>query len=217
MKQVLLVDDHPVFLAGLAHLINADSGFTVCGMAGAVNEACALVESKRPDLIVTDLNLPGRNGLELIKDLGLSHPEIPVIVLSMHDETIYAERVLRAGGRGYLMKDAPPERMMEAVRIVAEGGIFTSQAVAQHLLQALTPRSAATPAFPLQRLTDREMEVLELIGQAKSNSEIASQLHISIRTLDVHRSHLRKKLNLKDGNKLTRYAISMAGMGTLSR
>lgn len=122
MNRILLVDDHPLLREGLGRLIDADSGLSVCAMAGSVQEALSMVESTEPDLVITDLTLPGRNGLELIKDLLATHPQLPVIVLSMHDELIYAERVLRAGGRGYVMKDSPPERLLEAIYMVLGGG-----------------------------------------------------------------------------------------------
>jgi DNA-binding NarL/FixJ family response regulator len=214
MKKILLVDDHPLLREGLARLIGAQVGFTVCGMAATVQEALALVDSEHPDLIITDLILPGRNGLELIKDLGATHPHLPVIVLSMHDELMYAERVLRAGGRGYVMKDTPPERLVQAINVVLAGGVFASQALADHFLQTLVPaRCSPKPSFPLERLTDRELEVFELIGQAKGNQEIATQLHISPRTLDAHRAHIREKLGLADGNELIRYAIRWVEVG----
>lgn len=214
--RILLVDDHPLLLEGLARLLTAEPGLGVCGMAGTVQEALAQVESLKPDLVVTDLTLPGRNGLELIKDLGAIHPEIPVIVLSMHDEMIYAERVLRAGGRGYVMKDAPPQVLLEAIRAVLGGGVFASQIVTTHLLKTLANhKSASHPGSPMECLTDREMEVFELIGHAKSNHEIASQLGISPRTLDAHRAHIREKLGLADGNELTRHAIRWVEVGAI--
>jgi DNA-binding NarL/FixJ family response regulator len=212
--KILLVDDHPLLLEGLARLISAEAGLGVCGMAGSVRDALALVESLKPDLVITDLTLPGRNGLEFIKDLAATHPEIPVIVLSMHDEMIYAERVLRAGGRGYVMKDTTPARLLEAIRIVLGGGVFASQTVTNHLLKALSNHKAASrPGFPMERLTDREMEVFELIGHAKSNHEISTQLGISPRTLDAHRAHIREKLGLTDSNELTRHAIRWIEVG----
>ena len=179
-----------------------------------VRDALLLVETSKPDLIITDLTLPGRNGLELIKDLGATHPEIPIIVFSMHDELIYAERSLRAGGKGYVMKDTPPERLLEAVRVVLAGGVFASQGLTNHLLTALaTGKGASKARCPLERLTDREMEVFELIGGAKSNHEIAEDLGISPRTLDAHRAHIREKLGLSDGVSLTRHAIRWVELG----
>jgi DNA-binding NarL/FixJ family response regulator len=215
-RGILLVDDHPLLLEGLARLINAEAGLRVCAMAGDVQQALKMVETSKPDLIVTDLTLPGRNGLELIKDLAATHPEIPIIVLSMHDEMIYAERVLRAGGRGYVMKDTPPESLLDAIRAVLDGGVFASRAVTTRLLRSLSGAKAnAKPGFPLECLTDREMEVFELIGQAKSNPEIATRLGISPRTVDAHRSHIREKLGLADGGELTRHAIRWIEVGTL--
>jgi len=215
-RGILLVDDHPLLLEGLGRLINAETGLRVCGMAGNVQQALKMVESAKPDLIVTDLTLPGRNGLELIKDLAATHPGIPIIVLSMHDEMIYAERVLRAGGRGYVMKDTPPESLLEAIRTVLDGGVSASRAVTNRLLRSLSGGKAnAKPGFPLECLTDREMEVFELIGHAKSNPEIATRLGISPRTVDAHRSHIREKLGLADGGELTRHAIRWIEVGTL--
>lgn len=216
MNRILLVDDHPLLREGLGRLIDADSGLSVCAMAGSVQEALSMVESTEPDLVITDLTLPGRNGLELIKDLLATHPQLPVIVLSMHDELIYAERVLRAGGRGYVMKDSPPERLLEAIYMVLGGGVFASRSVTNHFLRALSSvKGPPAPGFPLERLTDREMEVFELIGQAKSNQDIASRLGISPRTLDAHRAHIREKLGLGDSNELTRYAIRWVEVGVI--
>jgi DNA-binding NarL/FixJ family response regulator len=185
-------------------------------MAGSVQEALAAVEAEKPDIIVTDLTLPGRNGLELIKDLGAIHPEIPVIVFSMHDESVYAERVLCAGGRGYVMKDAAPDCFLEAIRTVAAGGISVSQSVTHLFLNALSAGKHSIQAGgSLKRLTDREMEVFELIGQAKSNHVIADRLGISPRTLDAHRAHIREKLGLADSNELTRHAIRWVEVGLM--
>ncbi|MDP3850351.1 MAG: response regulator transcription factor [Luteolibacter sp.] len=216
ISKILLVDDHPLLREGLGRLITAETGLSICGMAGSVQEALAHMDSDLPDLIITDLTLPGRNGLELIKDLGATHPEIPIIVLSMHDEMVYAERVLRAGGRGYVMKDTPPDRLLEAIRVVLAGGIFASQTVTDHLLRTLSSgKNPTKPGYPLECLTDREMEVFELIGHAKSNHEIASQLGISPRTLDAHRAHIREKLGLADSNELTRHAIRWVEVGLI--
>lgn len=217
-SRILLVDDHPLLNEGLKMVIASEPGLHICGMAGNVQDALALVESEKPDLVITDLTMPGRSGLELIKDLNATHPELPILVLSLHDEMLYAERVLRAGGRGYISKNSPTESIIQAIRCVLEGGVYTSPAVTSHFLQALLPgRSPTKQSFPLERLTDREMEVFELIGQAKSNHEISTQLGISPRTVDVHRAHIREKLNLEDGNALTRHAIRWIEAGTLER
>lgn len=215
-SKILLVDDHPLMNEGLRQVIACEPGLAICGVAGTVQEALALVESSKPDLLITDLSLPGRNGLELIKDLGAIHPELPILVLSLHDELLYAERVLRAGGRGYVMKNAPAAQLIEAIHCVLGGNVFSSPNVTRHLLQALVPgKNHAKQNFPLESLTDREMEVFELIGKAQSSQAIATQLGISPRTVDVHRAHIREKLGLEDGNALTRHAIRWVEVGML--
>lgn len=216
-RKILLVDDHPLLLAGLRILIESNSEFRICGTAGNTKDALALVGSLQPDLVITDLSLPGRNGLELIKDLAALYPGLPVIVLSMHDEMAYAERVLRGRGRGYVMKDSPPESLLEAIRVVLNGGVFASQQVTNNLLRSFAGgKPNAGKCFPLECLTDREMEVFELIGHAKSNQEIASLLGISPRTLDAHRAHIREKLGFTEGNELTRHAIRWIEVGSLA-
>lgn len=217
MKRVILVDDHPILREGLSRLISAEAGLDVCGVAGSVQEALALVESEKPDLVITDLTLPGRNGLELIKDLGSLHPTLPVLVLSMHDEMAYAERVLRAGGRGFVMKDTSPSELLDAIATVLGDGVFVSKNVNNHLLQAISNGKRQPQAsFPMERLTDREMEIFELIGQVKGNHEIASLLGISPRTVDAHRSHIREKLGIADSSELTRQAIRWIEVGMIS-
>lgn len=216
VHKILLVDDHPLMNKGLRYLLSSQPELNICGMAGSVQEALALVESEKPDLVITDLTLPGRNGLELIKDLSTTHPTLPIIVLSMHDELLYAERVLRAGGRGYVTKDAPPEHIIQAIHCVLGGGVFASPAVTNQFLQALVPgKSPAKLNFQLTRLTDREIEVFELIGLAKSTQDIACQLGISPRTVDVHRAHIRDKLGLEDAGAVTRHAIRWVEAGMI--
>lgn len=217
--KILLVDDHPLMREGLSQWISAEPGLEVAGMVGSVQAAIAFVEARSPDLVITDLSLPGRNGLELIKDLGASHPELPVIALSMHDELLYAERVLRAGGRGYLMKNSSPECIISAIRTVLAGNVFASPAVTGHFLEVLSSGKGKTKnaTSPLEILTDREIEVFELIGRAKGNQEIASLLGISVRTLDAHRAHIREKLGLAGSKELTCHAIRWVEAGMIQR
>lgn len=207
MSKILIVDDHPVVRGGLKSIIDGRNDFTVCATAGSVQEALVAVEASTPDLVLTDLGLPGRNGIELIKDLRTLHPELPVLVMSMHDELIYAERVLRAGGRGYVAKEAPAEVLLHAIRKVLEGGVFVSELVATHFLHGLSGNSGLKSSFPIQRLTDRELEVFEHVGRGKSTHDIGSLLGISPRTVDAHRTHIREKLGLADGNELIRFAV----------
>ena len=215
-SRILLVDDHPLLNEGLRQVIASEPGLSVCGVASNVQEAIALVESTNPDLVITDLTMPGRGGLELIKDLGATHPGLPILVLSLHDELLYAERVLRAGGRGYVSKSAPTENLIEAIHCVLEGGVSVSPAVTKHFLQTFLPgKPKSNVSFPLERLTDREMEVFELIGHTKGNHEIACQLGISQRTVDVHRANIREKLGLENGGALTRHAIRWVELGVI--
>lgn len=207
MSKILIVDDHPVVRGGLKSIIDGRDDLSVCATAGSVQEALALVDSTAPDLVLTDLGLPGRNGIELIKDLRTLHPELPVLVMSMHDELIYAERVLRAGGRGYVAKESPAEILLEAIRKVLAGGVFVSDLVTNHFLHGLSGNSGQRTSFPIQRLTDRELEVFEHVGRGKSTHDIADQLGISPRTVDAHRTHIREKLGLCDGNELIRFAV----------
>jgi len=217
VKRILVVDDHPLLREGLERVIIADPEFAVCGAAGSVQEALQLIDEAEPDLVLTDLTLPGRNGLELIKDLRATHPDLPVLVLSMHDEMIYAERALMAGARGYVMKEAAADHLLDAIRTVLAGGVFASKAVTSHFLNSFSGNSRqAKPTFPLKRLTDREMEVFELIGAGKGNPEIGQQLGISPRTVDAHRAHIREKLGLATGGELVRYAIRWAEAGSPS-
>lgn len=215
-KRIIIADDHPVVREGFEHIISVQENLEVCGKAASVREALALVEKLKPDLVVADLTFPERSGLELIKDLKSLHPEIPVLVMSMHDEMIYAERVLRAGGRGYLMKDSAADFLVEAIWKVLNGDAFTSQAVIGHLLRAIAGEpDQQIGSFPLKRLTDRELEVFEQIGNGKSTQEIAERLQLSPRTVDTRKSHIRKKLGLADTAVLNRYAVRWVESGAL--
>ena len=205
-KQIFIVDDHAVVRHGLSSLINDQPDMEVCGMAGSASEALDLVEKSPPDLVVSDLTLPDRNGLELIKDLKALAPDLPILMMSMHDELLYAERVLKAGGRGYLMKEQS-ENVVPAIRQILRGEPYVSAAVTTHFLEAIAGGDTQHYSFPLKRLTDRELEVFELIGQGKATDEISTQLNISPRTVDAHRTHIREKLGLADSNAVLRYAV----------
>lgn len=208
MKRILLIDDHPIMRHGLAQLIRAESDMEVCAEAGSASEGLSMIESKKPDLVIVDLTLPDKHGLELIKDIQVMHPTTLILVLSMHDEALYAERVLRAGARGYVMKETAADNLIKASRRVLDGGIYLSDKMAGVMLELVTGhRNKQAPASPLERLTDRELEVLQLIGQGKGTRNIADLLHVSVRTIDAHRAHIKDKLQLPDGNALVRYAV----------
>lgn len=203
--RVVIVDDHPIMRMGLSQLLNSSGQVEVCGEAGSVREALALIESVAPvDLVVIDISLPDRSGLELIRDLKIVDARIRSLVVSSHDEKVYAERVLRAGGRGYIMKDRAPEQLIVAVEQVLAGGIFLSPAMTARMMEALSGASSATP---ISGLTDRELEVFRAIGEGKSSREIAGTLGVSIRTIDAHRTHIKEKLGLRDAAELSFEAI----------
>lgn len=210
-KRVVIVDDHPVFREGLATIVGQISGLQVCGTANEAVSAFDAVVKLDPDLLLMDLNLPGKSGLELLQDVHALKPDLPVLVISMHDENLYAERVLRAGGRGYIMKQEGPDKMKEAILKVLNGHVYASERTAASILDALSrPRSASSTSV-LSKLTDRELEILRMIGHGKEGRIIADELHISLKTVDTHRGHLKEKLGLKNGTELIHYAVRWVG------
>lgn len=206
-KRLLLVDDHPIMRHGLAQLVRAETDLDICGEAGSAAEGLAAVAKLKPDLVVADLTLPDKHGLEFIKDLQAMHPGTLVLVLSMHDESLYAERILRAGARGYVMKETAADTLIHAARRVLEGGIYLSDRMSGQMLELMAGQRNHASVSPLERLTDRELEVLQLIGQGRATRHIAEHLHISARTVDAHRAHIKDKLQLEDGPALVRYAV----------
>ena len=205
-KTILLVDDHPMMRAGLEQLINRQPDLKVCGEAGTPAEAFIQL-SKKPDLVLTDLTLPGRGGMEFIKDISALDPDLSILVVSMHDEVVYAERCLRAGARGYIMKESGSENLLIAIRRVLEGQTYVSPAMSDRILRNISTKRPRGSDSPIQALSDREFEVFQMIGQGKSTREIADQLHLSSKTVDVHRGHIREKLGLKDATALVRHAV----------
>jgi len=203
----MLVDDHPMTRAGLAQLINKQPDLQVLGEAGDAAEALRALSKFKPDLILTDITMPGHNGLEFIKDVLALHKPLPILVISMHDELIYAERVLRAGARGYVMKEVGGEKLLAAIRRVLSGQVYLSERMSALLLDSLTGHRPRGSSSPIEKLTDREFEVFQMIGQGKSTRDIAAQLHLSPKTVDVHRGHIKEKLDLKDATSLVRHAV----------
>ncbi len=206
-RRILLVDDHPFMRAGLAQLIDRQADMMVCGEAGDPVAAFHALERTKPDLVLTDLTMPGRSGLEFIKDLRAAEPELAILVISMHDEVVYAERALRAGARGYIMKEAGGENLLAALRHVLRGQVYVSLRMSARILEGLAGARPRGSSSPIEKLTDREFEIFQLIGQGKSTRDIAAQLHLSPKTVDVHRSHLKEKLDLKDATALIRHAV----------
>lgn len=206
-KQILIVDDHPMMREGLAALIQAQSDLAVCGQAADAREAFRAVESLSPDLVLMDISLPGKSGLEAIKDILALRPGLTILVISMHDEALYAERVLRAGARGYIMKQEGGKRIMEAIRTVLENKVFVSEKMSARILQAFTGRRTEAAASEVESLTDREFEVFQLIGRGRSTKEIGDQLHISVKTVEVHRVNIKTKLKVATSSELVHYAV----------
>ena len=207
-RRVLIVDDHPIFRAGLTGLVNLEGELTVCGEANDAAQAMQAVEKLHPDLVLLDMSLPGKGGLELLKDIRAIAPQTPVLIISMHDETLYAERVIKAGGRGYIMKQEGPEKIVQAVRKVLSGGISVSERIAAQILDAMSGGKSGKSgtSSSVSTLTDREFEVYRLLGQGKEPHEIARTLHLSIKTVDTHRAHIRQKLGLRNATELIHHA-----------
>ena len=206
-NRILLLDDHAVLREGLLAQINRQPDLIVCGEAADLRQALAAVQKLNPDLVLADINLPGRNGLEFIRDLRPLCPHLPVLVLSMHEESVFAERVLRAGGRGYVSKQAGGKELIEAIRCVLRGQIYLSQNASTRLLDSLSGPRPATTVSPIEQLSDRELEVFTLIGQAMETADLARALHMSVKTVEAHRANIKRKLKLRTGPELTRHAV----------
>ena len=204
---ILVVDDHPMMRQGLAALINNEPDLTVCCEAESAGQAMDAIALRKPDLVLADITLPDKSGLELIKDIQAMHPGLRVLVVSMHDESLYAERVLRAGGRGYVMKQEGGKRLMEGIRRVLAGDVYVSDKMSKRILEIFTGQRSTSTGSPVERLTDREFEVFQLIGEGKATRDIAGKLHLSVKTVEVHRLHIKEKLELTDSTSLIRYAV----------
>lgn len=205
--RVLLVDDHPIVREGLARVIDQEADLTVCATAVSAQEAVQAVATAKPDIAVVDVSLDGSHGIDLVKELRVRHPGLAVVMLSMHDETLYAERALRAGAKGYVMKREPPERLVQALRKVLAGGLSFSEAVTARLLERVSRTPTKNVPLPMERLSDRELEILERIGHGRTTRQIAEELHVSMKTVQAHREHLKEKLELPDATSLARFAV----------
>jgi DNA-binding NarL/FixJ family response regulator len=206
-KRIFIVEDHPTFREGLAQILNDAGDLTVCGTAGTVDQALPAIARTKPDLVLVDISLPGKSGLELIKRLRAVDRAVKLLVISMHDESLYAARVLRSGGDGYIMKQEDPDEIVYAIHDVLEGHIYVSEEVMESARGGGRSRRADEKARPLDHLTDSELEILELVGRGKSSGEIARKMRLSERSVTATRSQLREKLNLKTSRALFRYAV----------
>lgn len=206
-KSVLIVDDHPMMREGLIQLIGHESDLQLCGEAGDAHEALEKVNASKPDLVVTDITLPGKSGIELIKDIHAMQPGLLVLVISMHDEALYVERVLRAGARGYIMKQEGGKKILEAIRQVLGGKIYVSEKMSAKILEIFSGGRPEAAASPIEKLTDREFEIFQLIGKGLSTVQMAQHLHLSPKTVEVHRANIKSKLQIATASELLRYAV----------
>jgi DNA-binding NarL/FixJ family response regulator len=205
--RIFLVDDHPTLVGGLRYLIEKDGNATVCGEATTAREAMELIPRLMPDLVVMDITLPDKSGIELLKDLQAVCPALRVLVFSMHDEMLYAERVIRAGGKGYLVKGSDSDQFLEAVREVLGGAIYLSKRVSAHLLSRMATGPKGETAFGPAAFTDRELEIFQFLGEGFNSAQIGEKLCISPRTVDAHRNNIRNKLALPDAAAVMREAV----------
>ncbi len=206
-KTILIVDDHPMMREGLAQLIGHEKDLQICGEAGDAHEGFDKANTLKPDLVLTDITLPGKSGVEFIKDLKAAQPDARVLVISMHDEALYVERVLRAGARGYIMKQEGGRKIMEAIRHVLDGRIYVSEKMSAKILEIFSGARPEAAASPLEKLTDREFEIFQLIGKGLSTLQMAEHLHVSPKTVEVHRANIKAKLNFKTAPELLRHAV----------
>lgn len=206
-RRILIVDDHPIMREGLSQLIQLEPELEVCGQAETAAQVEGMIKQHQPDLILLDISLPDKNGLEVIKDVHALYPRLAILVLSMHDESLYAERVLRAGGRGYLMKHEGGGKLIAAIRQVLSGQVYVSAKMSARILEIFSGGKSAGAASAVEHLTDRELQVFQLIGRGLGTREIAENLHLSVKTVEVHRANMKHKLGISKSPELIRYAV----------
>jgi len=205
--RILIVDDHPIVRQGLAELINQEHDLEVCAQAADAREAMKAVKTLNPDMIIIDIALKETSGVDLIKDIKARHPRLPVLALSMHDESVYAERALRAGAKGYIMKQEATEEVIVAIRKVLSGQVYASETITEKMVSKFINGPTDASASPVDQLSDRELEVFILIGKGYGTRKIADKLYLSVKTIETYRAHLKEKLGLADSTELLRYAI----------
>jgi DNA-binding NarL/FixJ family response regulator len=206
-KRIVVVDDHPLFRKGLEQLINSNDGLAVCGEAGNAAEAMDMIRRIAPDLAIVDLSLPGANGIELIKNIRAEFPKLLILVLSMHDESLYALRSMRAGAQGYVMKQEALDSVVSAIREIFAGRPYLSPAMSATVIAKFAHGAGEASASVVDGLSDRELEILELIGKGRDVREIAKALHLSPKTVETHRAHIKEKLNLQNARQVARFAV----------
>jgi DNA-binding NarL/FixJ family response regulator len=210
-SRVVVVDDHPIVRQGLAQMIDREPDLAVCGEAEEARTAQLAIASLKPDIVIIDISLSGPSGIEILKTIRQTDPKLRVLILSMHDEMVYAERALRAGANGYIMKQEATEMVLVALRRILAGEVYVSNRVAnrmlRHLVGGAPPSWKASRMSPLDQLTDRELEVFRLIGEGYGTRQIADQLHLSVKTVETYQSHIKEKMDLRNARELVQYAI----------
>jgi DNA-binding NarL/FixJ family response regulator len=206
-KTVFVVDDHPIVRQGLTLLINQEADLAVCGEGEEMHSALAAIQAARPDILIVDISLNGPDGLELLKNIRIKSPRLPVLILSMHDESIYAERALRAGANGYIMKQEATEKVLVALRRILSGEIYVSDRIANSMLQHYVRGANLSEHSSIAELTDRELEVFRLIGEGHGTRQIAEALHLSVKTVESHQAHIKEKLSLRSARELVQHAV----------
>ena len=212
-ERIFIVEDHPIFRLGMTELINDEPDLAVCGDADTLNDALSAIERLSPDLVIADISLREGDGIELVKALHRRRPGLPVLVLSMHDEALYAERALAAGARGYIMKQEAMDRVVGAVRLVLSGKIYASDTVKDRIMNTLFQPAGDGKSPAVSRLTDRELEVFRLIGRGLSTKEIAQKLNLSIKTIGTYRERIKEKLRIRHATELVQCAVHWTGSG----
>ena len=206
-KTVFVVDDHPIVRQGLALLINQETDLTVCGEAEEMYSALSAIQAVRPDILIVDISLNGPDGLELLKNIRSGSSASPVLILSMHDESIYAERALRAGANGYIMKQEATEKVLVALRRILSGEIYVSDRIANSMLRHYVRGGNPSEHSSISDLTDRELEVFRLIGEGHGTRQIAETLHLSVKTVESYQAHIKEKLSLRSARELVQHAV----------
>jgi DNA-binding NarL/FixJ family response regulator len=206
-RTILIVDDHPIVRQGLAQLINQENDLLVCAQAEDAHQAMQAIRESGPDMVIVDISLKETSGVELIKDLKIQYPDLPVLTLSMHDETVYGERALRAGARGYIMKQEATEKVVTAIRRVLAGEVYVSDGMAAKMVSKLVGGPGRKTGSPVECLSDRELEVFRMLGEGYNTREMADKLHLSVKTIETYRAHIKDKLALQDASELLRSAI----------
>ncbi len=208
VRRVLIVDDHPVVRQGLRRIMENEEDLIVCGEAETARDARIAIKELNPDVMIADISLKQSDGIELVRDVRAHYPQLPILVLSMHDEKIYAERLLSTGANGYIMKQAASEQFLVSLRRVLDGGIYVSEAVGNNMIQKFAAGGSYISSNPIDRLSNRELQILHMIGKGMSTRESAESLNLSVKTVESHRQRIKRKLNLNTGTQLVQYAVN---------